>query len=77
LKQQNKITGRLLCRKSNDKNETEFQHGNCFPSSSNSTNFVSQDVEIISQGIGMLTSSPSEVQSVTEADHLAAGTEEL
>jgi hypothetical protein len=77
LKQLNKITEGLQWRKSNDNNETEFQHGNCFPSSPNSTNFISQDVEIITQGTSILTSFSSDVQSVTETVLLAAGTEEL
>jgi hypothetical protein len=77
LKERNEITGGLQWIKSNDNNENEFQHDNCFPSSPNSTNFISHVVEIITQGTEILTSSPSKVQNVTKTVLLASGTEEL
>jgi hypothetical protein len=77
LKQRNEITGGLQCRKSNDNNETELQHGNCFSSSQNPTDFISQYLEIITQWTEILTSSLSEVQSVTKTVLLASGTEDL
>jgi len=57
--------------------KSDFSTAIVFHRHRNKTNINSQEVQIITQGVWILTSSPSEFQSDTETVLLAAGTEEL